>query len=154
LTQPRPPFEFHDPERPIYTHPRFLPGSRVYDVRLDRVLLAEGCVVEGAEIHHAIIGIRSIIGEDVVIRDTIIMGADYYETQERRPIPGAPPMGIGRGARITGAIIDKNARIGEGAHRSFRGFDHDEENWSVKDGIVVVPKSGCCGRGSVWAGDV
>jgi len=151
LTQPQPPFEFHDPERPIYTHPRFLPGSRVYDVRLDRVLLAEGCVVEGAEIHHAIIGIRSIIGEDVVIRDTIIMGADYYETQERRPIPGAPPMGIGRGARITGAIIDKNARIGDGVRIDPfpPGVDHDEENWSVKDGIVVVPKSGVLPAGTV-----
>jgi glucose-1-phosphate adenylyltransferase len=151
LTQPQPQFEFHDPQHPIYTHPRFLPGSRVYDVQLDGVLLAEGCVVEGAEIHRAVIGIRSIIGDDVVIRDTIIMGADYYEGQERRPIPGAPPLGIGRGARICGAIIDKNARIGEGVRIDPfpRGTDHDEENWSVKDGIVVVPKSGVLPAGSV-----
>ncbi len=151
LTEPKPPFEFHDPERPIYTHPRFLPGSRVYDVQLDRVLLADGCVVEGAEIHRAIVGVRSIIGDDVVIRDTIIMGADYYAGEERRPVPGAPPMGIGRGARISGAIIDKNARIGDGVRiEPFpRGTDHDEENWSVKDGIVVVPKSAVLPSGTV-----
>ncbi len=153
LTLSDPPFRFHDPADPIYTHPRFLPGSRIYDVKLDQVLLAEGCVVEGAEIRHAIIGIRSIIGDDVSIADTIIMGADYYEAQERTPIPGAPPMGIGRRSRIHGAIIDKNARIGEGVQIAPfpRGTDLDQETWSVRDGIVVVPKSAVIPDGTVIA---
>ncbi|MEJ2012725.1 MAG: sugar phosphate nucleotidyltransferase, partial [Anaerolineales bacterium] len=66
LTDPLPPFSFHDPTSPIYTRPRFLPGSRIYNVCLDRVKLADGCLVVGAEIQQAVIGIRSIISEDVV----------------------------------------------------------------------------------------
>lgn len=153
LTQPNAPFRFHDPVSPIYTHPRFLPGSRIYDVRLDRVLLSDGCIVEGADLRHAVIGIRSVIGEDVVIEDTVIMGADYYEEEATGQGPKSIPMGIGRGSRISGAIIDKNARIGEGARiEPFpRGTEMDEEGWSVRDGIVVVPKSTVIPSGLVIA---
>ncbi len=142
LTEASPPFSFHDPINPIYTRPRFLPGSRIYDVRLDRVKLADGCVIEGAEILNAVIGIRSIIGEDVVLRDSIMMGADYYEGESRDASPGAPPMGIGRGSRIQGAIIDKNARIGQGVviEPHHGRPDLDTESWSIRDGIVVIPK--------------
>jgi glucose-1-phosphate adenylyltransferase len=138
-----PPFNFHDLVRPIYTHPRFLPGSRIYNVNLDRVLLSDGCIVEGAEIHNAVIGIRSVIGDHVFIEDTVIMGADYYEAQARERTPGDPPIGVGKGSRIQGAIIDKNARIGTGVQISPfpRGTDIDEEDWTVRDGIVVIPKN-------------
>ena len=153
LTQPDAPFRFHDPDRPIYTHPRFLPGSRIYDVRLDRVLLADGCIVEGADLSRCVIGIRSVIGEDVVIQDTVIMGADYYEEEARNMGQNAIPMGVGRGSRLSGAIIDKNARIGEGVRiEPFPlGTEIDEENWSVRDGIVVVPKSATLPSGMVIA---
>jgi glucose-1-phosphate adenylyltransferase len=153
LTKPNPPFSFHDPVRPVYTHPRFLPGSRIYDVQLDNVLLADGSIVEGAEIHSSIIGVRSVIGEDVLIRETVIMGADYYE-EELRGVPGGlPPMGIGRGTRICGAIIDKNARIGPNVRIECfpRGTDLDEDQWTVRDGIVVVPKNSVIPAGTVIA---
>ncbi len=153
LAQPDPPFNFHDPLRPIYTHPRFLPGSRTYDVRLDRVLLADGCIVEGAEIQNAVIGIRSVIGKDVVIQDTVMMGADYYEAEARDRLPGAPPMGIGRGSHIRGAIIDKNARVGEGVcvEPFPPGTEVEHENWVVRDGIVVIPKNAVIPPGTVIA---
>jgi glucose-1-phosphate adenylyltransferase len=153
LAQPSPPFSFHDPVRPIYTHRRFLPGSRIYDVRLDRVLLADGCIVEGAGIRNSIIGLRSSVGDDVVIEDSIIMGADYYEAPAGRGTGGPPPMGIGRGSRIRGAIIDKNARIGPGVQiEPFpRGTDIDHETWTVRDGIVVVPKNSLIPAGTVIA---
>ncbi len=153
LTLPDAPFRFHDPDRPIYTHPRFLPGSRIYDVRLDRVLLADGCIVEGADLSHSVIGIRSVIGEDVVVQDTVVMGADYYEQEARNRGNRAVPMGIGRGSRIAGAIIDKNARIGEGVRiEPFpRGTEIDKQDWSVRDGIVVVPKSATIPSGTVIA---
>jgi glucose-1-phosphate adenylyltransferase len=155
LTEPNPEFSFHDPEHPVYTHPRFLPGSRIYDVELDRVNLADGCVVEGAEISRSIIGIRSIIGDDVVIRDTVIMGADYYEEQAQHKPPDAPPIGVGRGSRITGAILDKNSRIG--ANVRIEPFPRDteieEENWTIRDGIVVVPKNTAIPAGMVIAPD-
>jgi glucose-1-phosphate adenylyltransferase len=142
LAEPAPPFSFHDPVNPIYTRPRFLPGSRIYGVNLDRVKLADGCVIEGAEIQNAVIGIRSIIGEDVILRHCVMMGADYYEGESKGSPAGAPPMGIGRGSRIEGAIIDKNARIGQGVviEPHHGRPDIDTETWSIRDGIVVIPK--------------
>jgi glucose-1-phosphate adenylyltransferase len=150
LTQTEPPFHFDDPVAPIYTRPRFLPGSRIYDVVLDRATLADGCIIEGAEIQRSVIGIRSIIGDDVVLRDCIMMGADYYEEAEESRI-GSPPIGIGRGARIQGAIIDKNARIGGGViiEPFPTGIDVDEDTWSVHDGIVIVPKNAVIPEGMV-----
>ena len=150
LVQPNPPFAFHDSISPIYTRPRLLPGSRIYDVRLDRVLLADGCIVEGAEIIHTLIGIRSLIGDGVRIEDTIMMGADYYEAEAPPPDPTAPPIGVGTGSRIRGAILDKNARIGRDVRiEPFpKGTDLEGESWSVRDGIVVVPKNAVLADGT------
>lgn len=153
LAQNKPPFNFHDLVNPIYTHPRFLPGSRIFDVTLDRVLLSDGCIVEGAVIRNAVIGIRSVIGDNVSIEDTVIMGADYYEAQDREGESGAPPIGIGEGSRIRGAIIDKNARIGPNVHiEPFpQGTEVEDEHWTVRDGLVVIPKDGILTRGTVIA---
>jgi glucose-1-phosphate adenylyltransferase len=143
LVRPDPPFSFHDPVAPVYTRPRLLPGSRIYDVRLDRVLLADGCIVEGSEIVRTVVGIRSIIGDGARIHDTIVMGADYYEA-EAPPTPRpAPPIGVGGGSKVRGAILDKNARIGRNVRiEPFPpGTEIDEEMWSVRDGIVVIPKN-------------
>lgn len=143
LAQPDPAFDLHDPVRPIYTRPRFLPGSRIFNVKLDRVLLAEGCIVEGIKISNAVIGIRSVIGKDAVVEDTVMMGADYYEAKSRPWERSKIPLGVGEGAVIKGAIIDKNARIGARVRvKPFpRGAEIDHEDWVVRDGIVVIPKN-------------
>ena len=153
LAQPEPLFAFNDPSGPVFTRARFLPGSRIFDVKLDRVLLADGCVVQGAEIRNSVIGLRSLIGDDVVIRDTIVMGADYYEGEGPQVPAGTPVMGIGHGCRIQGAIIDKNARIGENVRiEPFPpGVDLDEQNWTVRDGIVAIPKDAVLRDGTVIA---
>ncbi len=144
LARADPPFNLYDPNRPIYTRPRFLPGSRVYDVQLDQVLLAEGCMVKGKFLHNSVIGIRSMIGEDVIVEDTVILGSDYYE-QKTRPWEDQHgiPLGIGKGSTIRGAIIDKNPRIGEDVHiHPFpRGTEMDADNYFIRDGIVVIPKN-------------
>ena len=143
LVRPDPPFSFQDPVRPIYTRPRLLAASRIYDVRLDRVLMADGCIVQGAEISNTVVGIRSVIGDGVRLRDAVVMGADFYEPEEYFPPAAGPPIGIGEGCDIAGAIIDKNARIGPGVRiEPFpRGAERVGETWSVRDGIVVVPKN-------------
>jgi glucose-1-phosphate adenylyltransferase len=153
LAQPDPAFEFDDPSGPVFTRARFLPGSRIFDVKLDRVLLADGCLVQGAEIRNSVIGLRSLISDDVVIRDTIVMGADYYEGEGPQVPAGTPAMGIGHGCRIQGAIIDKNARIGENVRiEPFpAGVDLDEQNWTVRDGIVAIPKDAALEDGTVIA---
>jgi glucose-1-phosphate adenylyltransferase len=139
LASSNPPFNFYDTENPIYTHPRFLPGSTVEDSLLKEVLLAEGCRIRKATITHSVIGVRSVIEAGTTIKDSILMGADYYSSE----LPALPPIGIGENCHIEGAIIDKNARLGSDVIiRPFAaGTEINAENWSVQDGIVVIPKN-------------
>jgi glucose-1-phosphate adenylyltransferase len=138
LATANPAFNFYDTENPIYTHSRTLPGSTVEDSLLKDVLLAEGCRIQQSEITHSVIGVRSIISAGTIIKDSIIMGADYYSSEK----PADPPIGIGPNCHIEGAIIDKNARIGANVViRPFPlGTDINTPDWTVQDGIVVVPK--------------
>jgi glucose-1-phosphate adenylyltransferase len=141
-----PPFDLNIPNQPIYTHARFLPPTELQGATLNKVLLAEGCSIADAEISNSVIGIRSIIGSQVVIRDSVMMGADYYETDEQRAENrrlGRPDIGVGDGSVIEGAILDKKARIGRNVHIRYLPDrpDSETENWAARDGLVVVPKS-------------
>jgi glucose-1-phosphate adenylyltransferase len=139
LTSADPPFNFYDPHAPIYTHARFLPGSAVEASELKDVLIAEGCRVRKAQITHSIVGIRSQIGEGTVIKDSILMGADYYQEEKPR---GNLPIGIGKNCHIECAILDKNVRIGDDVLiKPFPGNkDIDSDLYFVRDGIVVIAK--------------
>jgi glucose-1-phosphate adenylyltransferase len=152
LARPDSPFNFYDPDRPIYTHARYLPGSVIDGATLHNVLLAEGCRVERAEIEEAIIGVRSQIADGVRIHRSILMGSDYYDSPHQPPRDGIP-LGIGQNCDIEGAIIDKNTRIGAGVTiRPFPiGTEINNDTWSVRDGIVVVPKSTALPAGTVIA---
>jgi len=138
LTRSDAPFNLYDSQHPIYTHSRFLPGSICNDSRLKDVLLTEGCVVEQAEITHSIVGLRSHIGRGTFIKDSIIMGADYYQRRA-----SAIPLGIGPNCHIEGAILDKNVCIGPNVViKPFpRGTEMDAGDFVVQDGIVVIPKN-------------
>ena len=139
LTRSNPPFNFYDAKSPIYTHARFLPGSIVEDSELKDVLIAEGCRIRKAEITHSIVGIRSQIAEGTVIKDSILMGADYYAAEKKR---GNIPIGIGRNCHIECAILDKNVCIGDDVViKPFpREKDIDSDLYFVRDGIVVIAK--------------
>ena len=141
LTQPSPPFNFYDPKKPIYTHPRFLPGTKVQNSQLENVLLAEGGYIKDSVVRRSIIGLRSQIYSNVTLIDTVMMGADYYE--DRPPAGVDIPIGIGHNSWIEGAIVDKNARIGNHVIiKPFQpGVDVDGEGWVVRDGIVVIRKN-------------
>jgi glucose-1-phosphate adenylyltransferase len=145
MALPDRPFDFYIPGRPIYSRARFLPATEVYGARIENALLADGCRVADAQITHAVIGLRSQIGPKVRIRSSILMGADYYETEadraENRRLD-RPDIGIGDGTVIEGAIIDKNARIGRNVnirHLTDRP-DSEAGNWVARDGLVVIPK--------------
>jgi glucose-1-phosphate adenylyltransferase len=146
LTSASPAFNFYDTENPIYTHSRLLPGSIVEESLLKDVLLAEGCRIQKAEITHSVIGVRSVISSGTVIKDSIMMGSDYYDLEK----PSEPAIGIGPNCHIEGAIIDKNARIGANVViRPFpRGLEMNTPDWSVQDGIVVVPKNAVLSPGT------
>lgn len=142
LARPDSPFNFYDPIRPIYTRPRFLPGSVIDGATLTNVLLAEGCQIRKAQVSNSVVGLRSQIADGVTMDKTIIMGSDYFDPPNG-PYPSNIPLGVGENCHIEGAIIDKNARIGAGVIiKPFpRGTEIDQGNWVVKDGIVVIPKS-------------
>jgi glucose-1-phosphate adenylyltransferase len=150
LTDANPKFTFNEPGAPVYTHPRFLPASIVRSTSIDRSLVCDGCVIDKATVEHSIIGIRSVIGSDSVVKDVILMGADYYETDVGRGPTDAPSIGIGRGCDIRNAIIDKNARIGDNVVISPEGKDKEMngEGFYIRDGIVVIPKSSVIASGT------
>ncbi|MGB5423175.1 MAG: sugar phosphate nucleotidyltransferase, partial [Desulfobacterales bacterium] len=145
MASPKRPFDIYIPGRPIYSRARFLPASEVHGARLDHTLLADGCRVTQADIRDAVIGLRSLIGPKAQIRSSIVMGADYYETEVNRAENkrlGRPDIGIGEGAVIEGAIVDKNARIGRNVHIRHLPDrpDSETDNWVARDGLVIIPK--------------
>lgn len=143
LTDLLPQYSFFDAAAPIYTHPRFLPGSKINGASLRQAIVADGCIITDAHIERSVIGVRSLIQTGATIRNSIVMGADYYETDSAAIPPGQPAMGVGRNCVIDRAIIDKNARIADGAVITPDGKppNYDGENYFIRDGIVVVPKN-------------
>jgi glucose-1-phosphate adenylyltransferase len=143
LARPDPPFNFFDPEHPIYTHPRFLPGSTVLRCSMENVLMTDGCCIEDAEIRNSVVGIRSQISRGTRIYNSVLMGSDYYDRSMPDGSVPEVPIGFGENCYIDGAIVDKNARIGKNVViKPFPlGTDMDGEEWVVRDGIVVIPKN-------------
>jgi glucose-1-phosphate adenylyltransferase len=146
LTAPHPEFSFYDACNPIYTHPRFLAPTKLHDCRIKDALIADGCFIEGADIESSVIGIRSRIGAKVRIRRSLILGGDFYETPDEladAARTGEPPIGIGPGTIIDGAIVDKNARIGKNVRilNESKAMERDASNFFIREGLVIIPKS-------------
>ena len=154
LTGSDPHFDFHEMTAPIYTHPRFLPSTRVEHCDIRDSIIAEGSILRGARIINCVVGIRSQIGEDVSLERVMMMGADFYEGEEEfgyNQQLGIPNIGVGRGSVIRNAIIDKNAHIGERVRivNEDRILNFDGAGYYIRDGIVIVPKNGCVQSGTV-----
>jgi glucose-1-phosphate adenylyltransferase len=145
LTRASAPFSFYDPTCPIYTHARFLPPSKLVRCQLHHTLVAEGCYLDQATVSDSVVGIRTSIGAGSRIEQSVLLGADYYEPATDGPSPGpAVPIGIGREVVLSRAIIDKNARIGDGARLvNAAGVEHtDGDGYYIRNGIIIVPKDG------------
>ena len=145
LTNTAPAFNFYDEQAPIYTNRRHLPSTKVNSSSVRSSILAEGSIIDDSELDRTIVGIRSIISHGSRIYQSVLMGADYYESEIARAEnaqSGVPNVGIGRNCLIQNAIIDKNARIGDNSVLVNReGIDnYDGENYCIRDGIVIVPK--------------
>jgi glucose-1-phosphate adenylyltransferase len=150
-----PHFHFFTEPRNVFTHARHLPPTKLLGVEVESSLVCEGCVVQNATLKNAVIGVRTIIERDAVVENSYIMGADYYEYD---PESGGdhrqgsqPSIGIGEGASISGAIVDKNARIGRGVkinpkqpHENYAGH-----GYMIKDGITVIEKDAVIPDGAV-----
>lgn len=154
LTSGLPQFNFYSPNMPVYTHPRNLPGSKLNNCNVHQSIIAEGCILNGADIKHSIIGVRSRIGGGTTVKNSIIMGEDYFETTqdlEQNAIHGLPNIGIGNHCTIINAIIDKNARIGDNVSiiNAHNAQEKDDENYCIREGIIVVPKGALIRSGTV-----
>ena len=145
LTDTAPSFNFYDEQAPIYTNRRHLPSTKVNSSSVRSSILAEGSIIDDSELDRTIVGIRSIISSGSRIYQSVIMGADYYESDASRAENkrlGVPKVGIGRNCLIQNAIIDKNARIGDNSVLVNRDEvdNYDGDNYYIRDGIVIVPK--------------
>lgn len=155
LAKENPPFDFHSRDGVIYTRMRFLPASRILGARLEQGLVSDGCVIQaGTRIEHSVIGIRSRIGRNAVLRDTYLIGADRYETDADRAANrarGIPDLIVGDNTVIERAIIDKDCRIGSNVRIvNERGLtDADGDNYVIRDGIVVIPRGAIVPDGTV-----
>ncbi len=147
LVDPKHPFRLIEKDAPIYTRARYLPPTRIEGANIRRSLIADGCLIEeGAEIENCVIGLRCRIGKNAKVRNSFVMGADFYQEDDYylagAPV-GGPELGVGPGAVIDGAIIDKNCQIGKNARiQPFESMESDTTigNVTVRDGIIVVPK--------------
>lgn len=143
FTSMTPQFDFHASQ--IYTHARFLPASTIFNSTIDEALIAEGACIRQSHIKKSIIGIRSSIGEHTHIENTILMGADYYESEATKAYNKQHQIldiGIQAHTVIKNAIIDKNTRIGKNCRIvNEKGIQElDAPNYHIRNGIVIVPK--------------
>lgn len=149
LTQPVPPLDLYDEEYHVYTHARFLPGTKIHHCSVNSSILCEGSILSGSKISDSIVGIRALVRDGSTIERSVIMGATAFDTYDSST--GGTAQGIGRNCEIRGAIIDFNAKIGEGCRLvNEAGVQNaDGENWCIRGGIIVVPKAAEIPAGTV-----
>ncbi len=153
--QPNPAFSFYDEKFPIYTRPRYLPPSKLQDAQVTESIVGEGSLLKACSIHHCVLGVRTRVEDDVVLQDSLVMGADYFESSQERLVlreRGGIPIGVGQGTTVRKAILDKNVRIGRNV--TIVNKDHVEEadrpelNFYIRNGIVVIVKNGTIADGT------
>jgi glucose-1-phosphate adenylyltransferase len=155
LTKLTPKFDIYDEARPIYSFIGNLPPSKMNFSNMNQSIASEGCIITNASISNSIVGVRTIIEAGASFNGVICMGADYYESEAAKAANAAahrPNIGIGRGVIVTNAIIDKNARIGDGCRIGIDNLNRTNgayENYHIVDGIIVIPKNATLYAGTV-----
>jgi glucose-1-phosphate adenylyltransferase len=154
LVSELPRFNFFDMSSPIFSRPRYLPGSKINGAQIDHAVISDGCIINHANINRTIVGLRTIVGAGTTLNRVIVIGSDYYESKEsveKNEIDGKPRIGIGENCKIENAIIDKNARIGNNVTISPAGKPEnaDHEKYFIRDGIVIIPKDAVIPHGTV-----
>jgi len=152
LTRQGSPFKFYDPRRPMYTHPRFLPAARFAESAVREAVVCEGSYLEHCTIEESIVGIRTNVQAGASIRRSVLLGADFFETDDEAPTRGdRPRLGIGRDVVLDRVIVDKNARIGDGARlvNASRVQRADGAGYCIRDGIIIVSKDSVVAPGTV-----
>jgi glucose-1-phosphate adenylyltransferase len=146
LTRLIPEFDFYNELAPVYTRPRFLPGSKVNSCFIQSSILSEGSIITGCEIQNSVIGIRSIVRSGAKILNSVVMGGDRYESFDERNTnieKGLPPIGIGEGSLVQNVILDHNVRIGRNVRivNQHGMEDYEGPDFTIRDGITVIHKN-------------
>lgn len=148
-----PAFNFFDMSSPIFTRPRFLPGSKVNGAEIDHAIISDGCIINHSRINNSIIGIRSLIDVGSYLNRVILLGSDYFESDasiRQNQQAGRPRIGVGKNTRIENAIIDKNARIGDNCVLTPTGKPENVDHplYYIRDGVLIIPKNACIPHGT------
>jgi glucose-1-phosphate adenylyltransferase len=143
MADSNPKYSFYMPGAPVYTQPLCLPASVIHAAKMSSVIVSDGCILGDVTLDRCVLGIRSIVASGTILKDTVMMGADLYESAAGSQAIGVPPIGVGANCQIERAIIDKNARIGNNVViTSKKGADNfDGDGFYIRDGIVVIPKN-------------
>ncbi|MFN2454308.1 MAG: glucose-1-phosphate adenylyltransferase [Pyrinomonadaceae bacterium] len=156
MTAPLPKFNLFDAEAPIYTRARYLPPSKLHNCDMKDTIISDGCIINEAAMRRSIVGLRSRIEENARIEETVLMGADFYQSIEdmaEEYNAGIPRIGIGAGSFIRRAIIDKDARIGQNVRlineNNVEHFDSEDGSYYIRDRIIIVPKGATIRDGTV-----
>ena len=154
LVSELPRFNFFDMSAPIFSRPRYLPGSKINGAQIDHAVISDGCIINSARINRSIVGLRTIVGPGTELYRTVILGSDFYESQESvdtHEREGRPRIGIGANCKIENAIIDKNSRIGNNVKISpaNKPENVDHELYYIRDGVVIIPKNAVIPHGTV-----
>jgi glucose-1-phosphate adenylyltransferase len=146
LAQPKPDFNLYDPARPLYTNSRMLPPAKVTRSTIERTIIGEGSIIVDSEITDSVIGVRSFIDSGTRITRSVLLGSDYYawqgDPEARSPVQGPIRPGVGAGTIVEGAIIDRNAFIGQNCVIVNREGVQEGQGpgFYIRDGIIVITK--------------
>ncbi len=154
VTNELPRFNFFDMSAPIFSRPRYLPGSKINGAQIDHAVISDGCIINRANISHSIVGVRCYVGAGTLLNRVILLGSDYYESIEsivENEKRGIPKIGIGANSRVENTIVDKNARIGANVQISPAGKPDkvDHPLYFIRDGIVIIPKNAVIPDGTI-----
>ncbi|XP_020527008.1 glucose-1-phosphate adenylyltransferase large subunit 1, chloroplastic isoform X2 [Amborella trichopoda] len=148
LTAHPPNFSFYDATKPMYTSPRNLPPTKVDNSKIVDSIVSHGSFLDNCLIEHTVVGIRSRINHNAHVKDTVMLGADYYETDAEVAsllAEGRVPVGIGENTKIRNCIIDKNARIGKNIiisnSEGVQEADRSSEGFYIRSGITIILKN-------------
>uniref|UniRef100_A0A1D1XTJ4 Glucose-1-phosphate adenylyltransferase n=1 Tax=Anthurium amnicola TaxID=1678845 RepID=A0A1D1XTJ4_9ARAE len=156
LTDQSPKFHFYDSQTPFYTSPRYLPPTKADKCRITDSIISHGCFMDQCNVQHSIVGDRSRLEYGVELKDTMMMGADYYQTEAERAsllAEGKVPIGVGQQTKIWNCIIDKNAKIGKNVvimnEDGVQEADRPSEGFYIRSGITVIQKNTIIKDGTV-----
>nr|AIO11223.1 AGPL1 protein [Gladiolus hybrid cultivar] len=151
-----PKFQFYDPKTPFFTSPRYLPPTKMEKCRIVDAIISHGCFLQECTVHNSIVGVRSRLDYGVELEDTLMMGADVYETEAEIAsllAEGKVPIGVGKNTKIRNCIIDMNARIGANVvianKDGVQEADRPLEGFYIRSGITIIPMNSIIKDGTI-----